>query len=214
MTRHLIRPKLTMTAAVVLVAGLAVTAAASNNPYLQPDDTWIAISGTVESVDRDAFRLDFGEGFVTVEMDDGDRDADGYKLVRGDKVTVQGAVDDDFHETTTIEAASVYVEKLGTSFHASAVDEEDDWVHMTDPVVVSETIVEGTVTEVGGDTFTLDGHARNIEVGVDEMPYDPLDDIGYQKIETGDRVRVTGDMELAFFDEHEFEAHSIVTLED
>ncbi|MDZ7782331.1 MAG: hypothetical protein U5K56_05075 [Halioglobus sp.] len=69
--------------------------------------------------------LDYGQGNITVEMDDSDRDADGYKLIEGDRITVSGVVDDDFYESTKIEAASVYVEELGTHFYASSIDEED-----------------------------------------------------------------------------------------
>lgn len=98
------------------ILGLVSTppATAAEDPVTRPDDTWINISGTVESVDRDAFILDYGEGLITVEMDDGDRDADGYKLIKGDKVSVSGIIDDDLYETRTIEASSVYVENIGT----------------------------------------------------------------------------------------------------
>ena len=38
-------------------------------------------------------------------MDDGDRDADAYKLLPGDEVNVIGKVDDDLFQTTTIDAS-------------------------------------------------------------------------------------------------------------
>ena len=72
----------------------------NRSPYTQPDDSWISLS-------------------VTVEMDDGDRDADAYKLLPGDKVNVVGKIDDNLFELISIEASSVYVEKLGTTFYAS-----------------------------------------------------------------------------------------------
>lgn len=96
-----------------------------SDPYLKANNTWISISGTVKTVSPDIFLLDYGDGIIKVEMDDGDRDADAYKLIEGDTVTVNGMIDDDFYEATKIEAASVYVEKLGTYFYASSVDEED-----------------------------------------------------------------------------------------
>jgi len=201
--------KLALTGALALLLGATAMA---ENPYLQPDDTWISISGEVRSVSPDAFVLDFGEDNVTVEMDDGDRDADAYKLVEGDKVTVNGVVDDDFFETTTIEASSVYVEKLDTYFYASAVDEEDDFVTITRPIVVSASILEGTVTAVNDDDFRLDTGVREITVETDELPYDPLDDLGYQQIDVGDRVSVTGNMDYDFLEGREFVASSVVTL--
>jgi hypothetical protein len=57
-------------------------------------------------------------------MDDWDWYAEGKNLIDGDKVTVYGRIDDDFFETTSIEASSVYVESLGSYFYASAADEE------------------------------------------------------------------------------------------
>lgn len=46
----------------------------------------------------------YGNGSITVEMDDGDRDADAYSLDEGDNVTVYGMIDDDLFESATIEA--------------------------------------------------------------------------------------------------------------
>ena len=80
----------------VAVALLVAPPLMAEDPYTQPDDTWISISGTVDSVSQDLFTLDYGDGTVIVEMDDGDRDADAYKLALGDEVTVYGLVDDDF----------------------------------------------------------------------------------------------------------------------
>ena len=198
--------------AVVLFGALAAAPALAEDPYLQPDDSWISISGTVETVIRDAFLLDYGDGAVTVEMDDGDRDADAYKLLEGDKVTVYGVVDDDLFETTTIEASRVYVEKLGTYFYASALDEEDTWFYSVDPVIVSDSVLQGLVTEVNDEEFKLFTGPRTITVDVEEMAYNPLDDEGYQKIEVGDRVSATGQVDNDLFEGRELVADSVVTL--
>jgi len=203
-------------ALLVAVAGAPAPVAAEDsdkNPYARADGTWISISGTVETVSADAFVLSYGDGIVTVEMDDGDRDADGYKLVKGDRVTVNGRIDDDFYETTKIEASSVYVEKLDTYFYASAADEEDYFLDsFSRPLVVAATIVRGRVTEVRDGEFTLDTGLRELTVEVDEMSFDPLDDEGYLKIEVGDRVRVDGRLDIDFFEGREIEAQSIVEL--
>ena len=201
-----------------MVFATSAAPADDENPYLKANETWINIDGTVESVSADSFELDYGTGVVTVEMDDGDRDADGYNLIKGDKVRVSGMVDDDLYETTTIEASSVYVENLGTYFYASAVDDEDvdTFITYTTPIVVSDTVVQGTVTDVDtiGSDFVINTGERSLTVDTDSMPYDPLDDEGYQKIEVGDRVSVTGYMEQKFFEGREFSARSIVTLFD
>jgi len=185
---------------------------AAQDPYAKPDDTWISISGEVETVSPDAFTLDYGDGMITVEMDDGDRDADGYKLLKGDRVTVYGVIDDDLFETRSIEASSVYVENLGTYFFASAVDEEDILVTLTTPIVVSELVVQGTVTNVGMDQFSIDTGTREITVEIDELPYNPLDDEGYQKIREGDVVSVTGETEPDFMQGRIVMADTVVTI--
>lgn len=198
----------------LLSGGLLAFPALAQDPYAQPDDTWISISGEVESVAPDAFVLDFDEGVITVEMDDGDRDADAYKLVAGDRVTVYGKIDDDLFETRTIEASSVYVENIGTVFYASAVDEEDIIITLTTPIVVSQVTVQGTVTNVGFDQFSIDTGLREITVEIDELPYNPLDDEGYQQIEEGDVVSVTGTIEPDFMMGRIVMADSVVTLHD
>jgi uncharacterized protein YdeI (BOF family) len=198
-----------------LVAWSPVAIAEEPNPFLMADDSWITISGTVESVSADSFTLDYGDGAVIVEMDDGDRDADAYKLMVGDKVTVSGEIDDDFYETTTIEASSVYVENLGTTFFASAVDEEttEGWaVAVTVPIPISQTIVYGTVTDVDEHEFTVDSGLRELQVDVADMPYNPLDDEGYQKIRVGDRVKVSGDIDTDFFEGRELMADAVIKL--
>lgn len=201
--------------AMCVAGALMSTAALAVDPYQKPDDTWISIDGTVKSVSANAFVLNYGDGTITVEMDDGDRDADGYKLIDGDKVTVYGKIDDDFYELTTIEAGSVYVENIGTYFYASSADEEDvdTFVTMTVPVSVSRTVVQGTVSDVDDDEFTIDTGVRELRVEVDEMAYNPLDDEGYQKIEPGNRVSVIGEMDDDLFEGRKLEADSVITLD-
>ena len=204
--------------AAVLTAFMVIPASAQD-PYLAADDTWISVTGTVESVEADAFELNLAEdmphggALITVEMDDGDRDADAYKLLPGDTVTVYGMVDNDLFEERTIEASSVYVANLGTYFYASGLDEEDTFVTITPPVV-SATVLQGTVTEVNDEEFKLSTGLQEITVEVEEMPYNPLDDEGYQKIEKNDFVRVTGDIGYDLIEGREVEAETVIELID
>lgn len=204
--------------ALALVAGLslaAAPAAADPNPYVKPDESWISLSGTVESVAADRFTLDYGEGAITVEMDDGDRDADAYQLLEGDKVTVTGQIDDDFFEMTKIEASSVYVESLNTTFWASSADEETDPMldmSVVAPVVVSQTVVRGIVSDIDGDEFTINTGKRAIEVDIEDLGYDPFDDEGYLKIEKGDYVKAAGEIDEELFGDNELDATYVVKL--
>jgi ribosomal protein S1 len=104
------------------------------------------------------------------------------------------------------------VESLDTYFYASAADEEDTFVTVTAPVVISKTIVQGKVTEVSGDEFVVDAGVRKVRVDVSEMSNDPLDDEGYRKIKVGDRVSVIGKMDDDLFEGRELMAQSVVTL--
>jgi len=199
----------TTTAAILITAGSLI----AQQPYAKPNNSWISLSGVVTRVNPDTFVLDYGDGSIVVEMDDWDADADAYKVVKGDRVTVNGFIDDDFFEARTIEAGSVYVEGLNTYFYASSADEEDAFVTI-DPVSVGNITVQGVVTDVGGDEFMLDHGIRQIQIEVDEMVYDPLDDEGFQRIEVGDRVSVTGELDDDFLEGRVVEADTIVTLSE
>lgn len=209
-------PRLTslgVAAVVMLAAGPAY--AADVNPYALANNTWITLNGSVENVKPDTFTLDYGDGKITVEMDDGDRDADAYKLIPGDKVTVTGKVDDDFLELRTIEASSVFVENLNTTFFASAVDEETSEglaAVVTTPIVMSEAVVTGTVTGVDQHEFSIDTGMRKLNVDVASMPFNPLDDEGFLKIDVGDRVKVRGQIDHDLFDGYEIDAEYVVKL--
>ncbi|NKI33830.1 hypothetical protein HFP89_01460 [Wenzhouxiangella sp. XN79A] len=182
------------------------------SPYGAPDNSWISISGTVVDVARDQFELDYGDGVVTVEMDDGDRDADAYSLLTGDKVRVMGRVDDDLFETTTIDAMSVQVDKLGTTFYADPNDQEALSVAVTVPITVSETVVNGRVISVDQDDFMIDTGMAHLTVDVSDLASNPLDDRGFLRIDVGDRVSVTGDMTREFFEGRQLDADVIVEL--
>lgn len=205
----------------ILMTLMAMTwsgVALSATPYLKPNNSWIVIDGKVKSVKADAFELDYGNGLITVEMDDGDRDADGYKLIAGDKVSVSGMVDDDLFEERTIEAARVYVENIGTTFYASSIDDEDlggpYYYYHAGPVVPARTVVSGTVTSIDGRQLEINTGNRKVTIDTNSMPYNPLDSTGYLKVEKGDSISVAGIMTNDFFDGKELEASSLVKIYD
>lgn len=195
------------------VTSMLAIPAMAKDPYSKPNNSWITLSGTVESVSPDRFMLDYGDGMITVEMDSPGGGESGYKLVKGDKVSVSGAIDDDLFERTTIEASSVYVESLGTNFYANAVDDEDPMlVSISTPLAVSKTVVAGKVTSVDGREFTVDAGPTKITVDTSGMAYNPMDDKGFQKIEKGQRVSVAGTLDHDFFSGRELMASTIITL--
>ena len=184
----------------------------ADDPATAPDDSWVSVSGKVTEVNPQTFVLDYDSGKITVEFDDWDADADAYKLVKGDKVTVTGKIDDDLFEKRTIEGSSVYVDSIKTYYYASAADEEDYFVTIVTPLDGAETSLQGTVTSITGDEFVIDTGTLKTTVETEELGYNPLDDKGYQKIEVGDRVSVTGEFDDDFFEGYELVADSVITL--
>ncbi|HKL48626.1 MAG TPA: hypothetical protein VJ882_03130 [Desulfuromonadales bacterium] len=175
----------------------------------EQNNTWISISGTVEDVQKDSFSLDYGDGLILVEMDDGDRDADAYKLMAGDKVTVNGMVDNDLFEKASIEAGSIYVEKLGTYFYASAKDEEEK-ATLSQTLGQTDSVVQGKISDVRKQEFDLNTGIKRITIDVSKLSDNPLDEKGYQKLEPGDIVRVEGDFKKEFFTGRVLVAESVI----
>lgn len=188
----------------------------AQNNSLQEDDTWIEISGTIESVSPNEFEVSYGDDTITVEMDDGDRDADAYKLVQGDEVTVYGFIDDEFFDAQSMEASSVYVEDIGTYFYAHDMDDEFPVTSVNAAIDVSYTVVQGTVTEIDeeAEEFSINTGSRRLTVDVDEMPYNPLNGEGYGMLNVGDMVSVTGELDRRLFEGRVLEADTVVSFFD
>jgi len=188
--------------------------AADEDPRALPDESWISLTGTVAATDVEEFTLDYGEGLITVEMDDWSWYVDELPLVVGDRVTVYDQIDDDFFEGCEIEATSIFVVDRSTYYYP--YDVVPDVVVYSYPAVVapegSWVSLSGTVTAIDGREFVLDTGEGVITVDTIEMAYNPLDDVGYQEIDEDDRVSVSGRLDLDLFDEREIHAESIVSL--
>jgi len=72
--------------------------------------------------------------------------------------------------------------------------------------------VSGTVEKVMDRELILDTGTGKIQIDTLGMTYNPLDDVGYQKIDEGDRVSVSGRLDLDFFERKEIQADAIVSL--
>lgn len=195
---HGLSVKIIMITLSINLFSLNSLAADNVDPYHKKDDTWISISGNAVKVENDSFILDYGKGLITVEMDGLKWYKIDFGVIEGDRVIVHGKIDNDTFETASIEAGSVYDSKLGQFFYASPGDEEADkssgyWVLFPeDDIHTDEIVVQGTVTSVRGSKFTIDTGTRSVTVNTTKMPYNPLDDKGYQVIKKGDYVRVRG----------------------
>lgn len=205
--------KTMLTIATALLIGAAAPAVAQD-PYTLPDDTYISLSGTVTSPAADSFVLDYGDGLIRVELEGWLLGTNALPIREGDKATVYGEVDDDSFENTTIEAEAVYVEDLNSFFYGEVADEDfyRPRYYTYAPFVDSVVTLEGTVTSIDDDEFTLNTGLRAIVVETEDMRYNPLDEDGYQRIHVGDRVRVVGEVDYDLFEGREVEATTITTL--
>tara|TARA_R110000787_G_scaffold8444_6_gene28246 strand:- start:13395 stop:14111 length:717 start_codon:yes stop_codon:yes gene_type:complete len=193
----------------------AIVPDVQTNPYRMADGSWVSLSGTVTNATAHGFDLDYGAGIVPVEMDDYDAWPEAYLLADGQNVGVVGKIDDDLFELTSIEASTVYVAGLNTSFSASSADEESlgeiAFYHLPD---LSNVVLEGKVKDVDvkKGEFSLVAGGSSYDVSIEDLGYNPLDEIGFQEIANGDRVRITGMLDKEAFTDDEIDATSIVTL--
>lgn len=74
------------------------------SPWERDDGQWITLSGKVTDAGANDFKLDYGKGAITVEMDDYDPELEAFNIVRNDRVIVVGRVDADRKQRRTIEA--------------------------------------------------------------------------------------------------------------
>jgi len=199
---------------VLIGAAIALTssAIAAQDPSTAQNNSWISLKGTVTSAGPSSFKLDYGSGLIRVEMDDWNWYAASHPILEGDRVTVYGRVDDDLYETASIEASSVYVRNLNTYFYADDVDEEDVVFHPDSASLDNDLQLRGTVADIDGREFTLDTGTKEVKVDTLKMPYNPLDDEGYQKLKEGDFVQVTGNLDVDFFERTEIAADTVTTL--
>lgn len=203
------------------LVALSSAPAMSANPYKlkYQDQDWITVTGDVKTVSDEAFTLDFGDGMITVEMDDWDWFDEADLLKTDEKVTVYGRIDNGWYEAKKIEAGSVYAHDRATYYYANDADEEGDYSYYSYYITYPTTVPDGTwmsvsgeVTDINRRELTLDTGAYKVSVDTIGMAYNPLDDKGYQQIDKGDRIYVSGEVDLNVFDENELSASAITVL--
>ena len=212
--RPFLRSLAISSASLALVLSFASPSAAVD-PYAVDDQTWISVTGTVADTSIDEFTLDYGRGLITVEMEDWDWYTSALPLRFGDRVTVLGRIDDDLFEGREIKAERVYVAARATYYYPSDAYASSLAVYGFPALVLEDgtwVSVSGKVAKVGDREFLIEAGDGRIQIDTIGMAYNPLDDTGFQKIEKGDRVSVTGRLDLDFFERREIQADTIVTL--
>ncbi len=108
------------------------------------------------------------------------------------------------------------VEHAAGSRSTSAADDEDEpeFVIVSYGYVYPLAHAEGAeVRSIDGRELMLQSDEPELQADTGDLGYDPRDDEGYQRLEVGDRVRVTGDFDVGLFERSELQPPSIVTLE-
>ncbi len=227
--------RMLMTSALGLVAaGAAWSAAgaqtdAARMDAAKMDGDWVHLTGDVVFTAGDELGLDYGDGFILVEMDDQDSFREASLVDVGDRITVRGRVDADFAELKSVEADTVFVHDQGVLYKTSYADDEPDIdfaivsFGYANPLAAAEegtTIsASGTIEAIDGETFTLDAAGWNVQVDTAEIAYSPFRTRGVADprrtvLEVGDRVRVTGEVSEDMFNRNVLAATSLVMLED
>ncbi len=209
------------TAVAALMAASPLAAETDNAPKMHEDGTWLTMTGTVAEASANNFILDYGQDTVTVELDEWGWYTDTFTGLPGDKVTVSGRVDKDGFEARKIEAAFVYLHDQFTYHYASPQDEEDVGYSahaLSLTPTDSNMSAVGYVDEIHDEEFILDTGYGEVRVDTRALPYNPLDEHGYQELEPGERVSVAGMLEPdsfdGFFEKREILAYSVIELSE
>lgn len=207
---------LAATAMTGLALATATTAMADNALMGKTNHEDIMLTGDIVAVYGDNFALDYGDGLVTVELDDWDYFDEADRLIVGDTVTVHGEVDADFYQEPTVEASSVYSYDRSTFYYASDADGQDIDMRIYSFVAPAPEGtwfgLTGTVQDIEGSEFVLDTGLNHISVETAHLENNPMDDEGHQKINVGDAVYVSGRLDKHVFDENEINANRVVSL--
>ncbi|MDB2414820.1 hypothetical protein N9W34_03520 [Rickettsiales bacterium] len=209
---------LTTTAIVGAMLFTSANAEAANPFKLKyTNNDWINVTGKIKDISSDQFTLDFDDGMITVEMDDWDGYDEAQLLKKGETVTVSGEIDHDLYESKKIEASTVYSHDRTTYFYASSEDEEDGYYYSyySYPAEIPDGTwmnVSGVVKKIHDRELILQTSAGDIVVDTKTMSYNPLDDSGFVQVDVGDKVYVSGEFDVNFFDKNEIDASSIATV--
>ncbi|NHK28790.1 hypothetical protein FF098_012790 [Parvularcula flava] len=193
----------TTVSAAALMFGAA--SAQTSDVSTATEGDYVSLTGTVNSVEEDSFTVDYGTNIIEAEFDDlfSSVEVD-ERLSPGDRVTVYGTVDDDWFEGRVIDVDTVYSSSSYTVYGANDVSASP--LYYVDPYPADATTgtyitLDGEVTNTRGQSFVLNTGGTMIDVETDQLGYNPLDDMGSQQIETGDRVTVVGTLEDQLFED-------------
>lgn len=181
------------------------------SPWDKDDGQWITIAGKVTEAGVNTFKLDYGEGAIIIEIDDYDRELEGFNIKNDDKVIVTGRIDADKDQKRSIEAASVYVSNIKKSFFASADDEEEVITKLRQASANGTGLaLTGAIVFTAEKLMTIDNGVQIFDVSTELLPEDAFDKEGELQLKVGDKVTAYGTITDGFVDARKFVATKVI----
>lgn len=174
-------------AASICVAAAPAAAQEESSVSQAGNMDWVTISGTISAANADTFELDYGQGEVLVEVDPG-RSDDRWRPTVGEKVRVEGGIDDQLYERRSIEAGAVYVDDERAYYRPSPADEPNRRYAKPVPDYTRDgqwVAFTGEVVSTSPEGLTVDTGRHQLAVDTAKLPYEV-------KLIPGDRVSVYG----------------------
>lgn len=213
------RKMMTTAALAMPMLALGVSSAAAQSPRAAAEGDWVSVSGTVNRADDNNFWLDYDGGLIKVEVGNFFTDYNlENRLEKGERVTVYGAIDDQWFAGKVIDADRVYIENRSTWFDLAPTPgtTADYYLYEPAPALAdarAKVSFNGTVENVSGRSFTLDTGASNITVDTAPMTSNPLDASGWPQVSKGDHVLVSGRIDNNLFDKRVLRADNIYSVQ-
>ncbi|MBT0588104.1 NirD/YgiW/YdeI family stress tolerance protein [Alteromonas oceanisediminis] len=179
------------------------------------DDAWVTITGKVTKAEADGFMLDYGHGDIRIDLEDGNYTEATAEMIDGDSVTVTGQLDDDVFATRSIEASSVYVPRLMTTYISSSLDDESSDLYKFAsrvPTNTSQLTVTGTVIAAEDEHIQLDVGENHLVVDLSELPIDVTSESSSFEVTEGDYVEVQVRFDPEIFGTYDIDATAITKI--
>ena len=186
------------------------------SPYQIRSDkvSWASITGQITAISPTAIRINVGNHSMVVTMKNG---VNGTSLLEANqKVTVYGKVTDLFFQARQIEADDMYIH-FKNIYLVSDRPKKDFWFNF------SSNIHPGIWFGIYGKVevnlpskekkFILNVGEHSLTIDTQKIKDNPLDNMGYQKIERNQEVYVYGQYQVEN-DEPTIKAYTIVSVRD
>ncbi len=188
-----------------------------------PEGSFITLTGRVVEAHPDGFVLDYGTGNVTVQMNDWDWYERDYRSLEGQRVTVQGRIDDNWTTRRSIDAQTVLASHTNRLYYAPIPGRAAtiQSYEMLVPIADANTRIIGTVASIDPREreIWLESGGVEFAVNTDKLDFDPFSPRAPLRLNVGDRVIVGGNLlspdprgRTSADRRHELDATSLVLL--